>query len=122
MSLKTVIVGLAAAAIVAGSALMPTRASAQHGGHGGGGFHAGGAVHVGGGFGRGFAMHPRGGIGYRGYGYRGYGYRGGWGGLSPWWGVGIYPGVYYSGPSCGYVHVTYHRYGRVHWRLVYRCW
>jgi hypothetical protein len=77
---------------------------------------------MGGGFGRGFAMHPGGGVGYHGYGYRGYGYRGGWGGVYPWWGVGVYPWAYYSGPSCGYVRVRYYRYGRVHWRLVYRCW
>lgn len=47
MSFKTVIAGVAAVAIVAGTALVSTDASAQRGGHGGGG-HGGGGV--GGGF------------------------------------------------------------------------
>lgn len=107
---------IAGAALVAAIALMPINASAQRGGHGGhfaGGFHRGP-----GGF------HPGGGFGYfhRGFG----GYFGGYGfGLYPWWGYGAYPWPYYYGyygPSCRHVHVRYYRYGRPHWRWVYRCY
>jgi hypothetical protein len=102
MSFKTVIAGLAAIAIVAGSALTPTVASAQHG-H----FRAGGRGFRGGG----------GGFG----GFRG-GFGGGWLGVYPGWGYELYPEPYYYGPSCGYVHVKYYRHHRAYWRLVYRCW
>lgn len=106
MSLKTVIVGVAAAAIVAATVLTATDASAQR--RGPGGFHPGGGVHVGGGF------HPGGG-------FRGYRGRYGWGGIYPWLGYGGYPWPYYFGPSCGYVRVIYYRHGRAHWHWVYEC-
>lgn len=91
MSRKTVIAGLAAVAILAGTTLMPTGALAQRGGHGvgghGGGFHAGGgSFHAG----------------------------GGWGGIYPGWGYELYP-------SCGYVHVKYYRHRRPHWHWIYVC-
>jgi hypothetical protein len=111
MSLKTLIAGVAAVVILAGTALVPTGALAQRGGHGG---HPGGG---GGGF------HPGGGGFHYGGGFRGF--RGGYGGgigVYPWWGYGFYPAPYYYGPSCGYVRVRYFRHRRVHWRLVYRCY
>ena len=49
--MMTVVAGIAAVAIVAGTAVMPTEASAQRGhagGHHGGAFHSGGGFHPGG--------------------------------------------------------------------------
>jgi hypothetical protein len=105
MSFKTVIAGMAAIAILAGTAFMPSAASAQRGhAFARGGFHPG--------------VHP--GVGFRGFrGFRGYG---GWGfGIAPWWGYGYYPSPYYYGPACGYVRVRYYRHHRLYWHLVYVC-
>ena len=60
-------------------------------------------------------------------GWRGgwHGWRGGWG----WGGFGWgYPGYYYAPyyyarpEECGWVRIRYWRYGRWHWRRVWRCW
>ncbi|MGD0023512.1 MAG: hypothetical protein ABSC37_02640 [Xanthobacteraceae bacterium] len=107
---KTVITALAAAALVIGTALIPTGASARGpGGHVGGW----GGGHIGG-FGGGHIG------GFRGFGHRGFGYGGG---IYPGWGYEEYPWPYeYSyGPSCGYVHVKYYRHKRAYWRWVYQC-
>jgi hypothetical protein len=110
MSFKTVIAGLASIAIVAGSAFMPSAASAARGG---GGIHAGGGgYHPGGGF------HYEGGGRFHPGGFRG-GF-GGWIGGYPWV-YGPYPLPYYYEPSCGYVHVKYYRHHRAYWHWVYRC-
>ena len=113
MSFKTVIAGVAAVAIVAGTALVSTDASAQRGGHGGGG-HGGGGV--GGGFRGGGGV---GGEAFAAFAVSAAGMAAGAGsypcGLYPW------PYEYYYGPSCGYVHVNYYRNGRIHWRWVYEC-
>ena len=65
------------------------------------------------------------------------GYHGGWhsgwrgGGFSFGWGWGnpyaYYPPSYYYSPpyyasDCGWVRMRYWRYGRWHWRRVWRCW
>jgi len=106
MSLKSAIAVLAALAVVAGTALMPTDASAQRG--------------------RGFVGHP--GVGRPGLGgYGGWRGRGGWGGwggwvgVTPWWGYGLYASPYSYGPSCGYSHVAYYRHHRAYWHWVYVC-
>jgi hypothetical protein len=144
MSLKTVIAGIAAIAILAATALMPTDASAQFGGRGMVG-HPGGlpAMGVHPGPGPGIGIHPGLGPGmgirpgpgpgpamgfhpgrfYPGIGrgrYRGYG---GWLGIGvyPSWGYGLYPWPYSYGPSCGYVHVRYYRHHRAYWHWVYTC-
>ena len=100
--LSTVFAGVVFAA---GLALaLPGAAQAQHHHHGGwhGGYHRG---WHGGGWGPGFAL---------GFGL-GYG--------APYY----YPPSYYRPPAyyggdCGWVRTRYRRYGRWHWRRVWRCW
>jgi uncharacterized protein (TIGR03000 family) len=80
-------------------------ASAQHGGHGGGG-HAGGGYHGGGGYHAGYGGYHAGYGGYRGGYYRGYGgYRGyGYGGYGygyPYYGYGLGYGLGYGGYGYG---------------------
>ena len=65
--------------------------------------------------------------------YRHHHHRGGWyGGVGPGFALGFglgygapyyrYPRRYYYDDACGWVRSRYWRYGRWHWRRVWRCW
>ena len=96
---KFVIASLAIGLVALATAVIPTVASARHGGHGS---HGRGVVHHGGGF-----------HGFSGGGFRGFGFSGVY---------GIPYDFYNEPPTCGLVPVKYYYKGRAYWRSVLRCW
>lgn len=115
--MKRMMTLVAAAGLILGTALLPSTASAQRGGHGGGP-GGGGGVHGGGGAFRGGAGGAHFGAFRAGRGWGGVGW--GYGGY-PWaFGVYAWPYEYYE-PTCSWVLVKYYKHKRAYWRHVYTC-